>query len=100
LGTTFPWGTLLVNLTGSFLIGFLWESFDYAPISPDARTFIFIGMLGAFTTFSTYAFETVSLLKDKEFFVAAVNIFANNLLGICLCLAGFFSARLLFNSPG
>lgn len=97
MGATFPWGTLFVNLTGSFLIGFLWESFEYLTITPDARAFIFMGMLGSFTTFSTYAFETVNLFKDNEFLAATVNILASNLLGIFLCLAGFFSARLFFN---
>jgi CrcB protein len=96
-GTTFPWGTLFVNLTGSFLIGFLWELFEYLPVIPATRSFTFMGILGAYTTFSTYTFETVNLIRDREFAAATFNILTNNLLGIFLCFAGFFLARFVFN---
>lgn len=94
---TFPWGTLTVNLIGSFLIGFLWEHFEYVAAPPHFKVFIFIGLIGAFTTFSTYSLETFHLLRDKEILQALVNILANNLLGFFMCFSGFAAARHITN---
>jgi CrcB protein len=92
---TFPWGTFVVNLTGSFLIGVLIELFDSAIIPSEWRSFITIGFLGAYTTFSTYTLETVNLLRDGELKLAAFNIFASNLIGIAFVVLGIYSSRLL-----
>jgi fluoride exporter len=92
----FPWGTLGVNLLGCFLIGFLWSTFQRGSFSPNARIFIFVGMLGAFTTFSTYGLESVNLIMDKEMKMALTNIFCSNILGFFLIFAGFVVSRSIF----
>lgn len=93
----FPMGTLAVNLLGSLVIGFLWGISESRNISPNYRTFAFIGLLGGFTTFSSYALETMNLIRSNEIRQAITNILANNILGLVLVFAGFFAARELFN---
>jgi fluoride exporter len=94
---TFPLGTLMVNVIGSLVIGFLWGTWETANISSHLRTFIFIGILGGFTTFSTFSLETLNLFREGEFKMAIINILANNILGIAMVFAGFFAARSLVN---
>ncbi|HWP82179.1 MAG TPA: fluoride efflux transporter CrcB [Bacteroidota bacterium] len=94
-GETFPWGTLVVNLTGSFVIGVVIELFDTAIIPTEWRSFITIGFLGAYTTFSTYTLETVNLLRDGELKLATFNIVASNLMGILFVVLGIYSFRFL-----
>ena len=89
----FPWGTLFVNLTGSFVIGLLWGLFDVENLSPNFRNFVFAGILGGYTTFSTFTLESFSLLRDNEFGLALSSILASNVLGIMLVFTGFFTAR-------
>jgi len=89
----FPWGTMLVNTTGAFIIGILWGLVDNMNFSPNTRTFIFIGILGGFTTFSTYALETLNLFRDGNFKLALLNIVMSNVLAIFLVFAGFLLAR-------
>ena len=91
----FPWGTLVVNLTGCFLIGAFVELFDTAIIPSEWRSFISIGFIGAYTTFSTYSLETLNLLREGELRLASVNILASNLLGIVLVVLGIYSSRVL-----
>ncbi len=79
----FPYGTLAVNVIGSFLLGFLVRyAFLYNAFSPETRLLIFIGFLGAFTTFSTFSNETFNLLADGAMTPAMMNILANMLLGL------------------
>ncbi len=94
---TFPMGTLMVNLLGSLVIGFLWGISESRNISPNYRSFVFIGLLGGFTTFSTYALETMSLLRENEIRQALTNILATNVLGIILVFGGFLMAKGLLN---
>jgi len=91
--SVFPWGTLLVNVGGAFLIGLIWGIFEERGISPHLRTLIFIGFLGGFTTFSTFALETMNLFKEGAIKLAFVNILANNILCIVLVFGGFFIAK-------
>lgn len=91
----FPYGTLVVNLIGAFIIGFLWELFQNVIVSTNIRVFLFMGILGAFTTFSTFSLETVNLIKDKEYITALINILISNLGCIILVFSGFAAARLL-----
>jgi CrcB protein len=85
MGTDFPSGTLLVNIIGSFLIGFLMSTLeDRFVVYPALRIFLTIGILGGFTTFSSFSFETVALLRDGELFYASANI----LLSVVVCLGG------------
>ena len=83
----FPYGVLIVNILGCLLIGFLMTAFEGRfVISPSLRIFLTIGILGGFTTFSSFSYETVSLFKDGELFFGALNIFAN----VFLCLLGTY----------
>ena len=93
----FPWGTLCVNLVGCFLIGLLWELADNLIVPQSLKSFVFMGGLGAFTTFSTYGLETLNLLRDGEVRQAVLNIVVSNLVGLGLVLAGFILARLIFS---
>ena len=93
LGTGFPWGTLVVNILGSFLIGFLWQLFEYVPISSNMRSLIFIGGLGAFTTFSTFAFESLNLFRDGDISLGVANILLMDVLGLLLGLLGIILGR-------
>ncbi|RJQ45659.1 MAG: fluoride efflux transporter CrcB [Nitrospiraceae bacterium] len=97
LNSVFPWGTLCVNLTGSFIIGILWGFFDIENLSPNTRNFVFVGILGGFTTFSTFTLESFNLLRDKEIGLALANILASNILGIVLVFAGFLVSRHIIN---
>ncbi len=91
----FPYGTLTVNLIGSFVIGFfLTLALERFSWSPEIRVFVTVGFLGAFTTFSTFSYETVELLRNGVYLTAAANMGAN-LLG---CLAATFVGILLANA--
>jgi fluoride exporter len=95
LNQIFPWGTLVINLTGSFLIGFFFELFDRAIIPVEWRSLITIGFLGAYTTFSTYSLETLNLLREGEIKLGLLNILASNILGIILVFIGMGCSRFL-----
>jgi CrcB protein len=85
IGPSFPWDTLFVNATGSFIIGFI--AALTAPegqwlVSPHARSFIMIGLCGGYTTFSTFSLQTLALAQDKEWLYAG----GNAILSVVLCL--------------
>lgn len=94
-GAAFPIGTLLVNVVGCLLIGFLAQLFEEIIIPPNMRLLILTGTLGAFTTFSTYGLETVKLWQDGELRFALLNFVANNVIGILFVIIGFVLARTL-----
>jgi CrcB protein len=89
----FPLGTLMVNMIGSFIIGILWGLFESENMSQGVRVFLFIGILGGFTTFSSYALESYHLFKDGETRLALLNVMANNVFSILLVLVGLLVAR-------
>lgn len=89
----FPLGTLAVNLMGSFAIGILWGLLEIKNVSPLWRTFLFVGILGSFTTMSTFTLESFNLIRDGEIKFALANILANNVLAILLVFAGFSLTR-------
>jgi len=95
LGGSFPWGTLSVNLIGAFVIGFLWGLSEITIVSSDFRSFVFIGIIGSFTTFSTYSLETFNLFRDAEIKLVLANVLITNVLGIALVLSGFIASKYL-----
>jgi CrcB protein len=100
LGSAFPWGTLLVNVAGSFAIGLLAALFVAADgrllVSPEARAFVAVGILGGFTTFSSFSVETLNLARSGALGAAAAN--AGLSLVLCLAAVGLgFAAATLFN---
>jgi CrcB protein len=94
-GARFPWGTLIVNLAGCFLIGVAYSLAERgsAWMSPAVRVFFVTGYLGALTTFSTYALETVGAVEAEDRAGALLNVAANNLLGLGLVVLGAWAAR-------
>lgn len=93
----FPVGTLAVNLIGSLAIGFLWGLFEHVDVSPQARMFALMGILGGFTTFSTFSLETFNLFRDGEFRIAFLNILLTNAAGIAFVFIGFILSRHLIS---
>ncbi len=87
-GPAFPTGTLIVNLAGCLLIGVVFAFSEKAIISPSVRLFLMTGFLGGLTTFSSYAFETVTLFADGSRAFSLTNIALNNVLGLGLALLG------------
>lgn len=96
LGHRFPWGTLLVNLAGCFLIGlaFALAARGNSLMHPAQRLFFITGFLGALTTFSTYALETVDAARAQSMLVAVSNLLLNNFLGAALVLLGMWAGRI------
>ena len=92
LGDRFPWGTLFVNVLGCFLLGWLVRSVAISDsISDSSKLFLGTGILGAFTTFSTFGVQTV-LLWEKSMTAAAMNVVCNLLIGVVAVLAGMYLA--------
>ena len=93
-GESFPWGTMAVNLVGCFLAGVVFYfAEERSLLSPTARTVIMIGLLGGFTTFSSYGLQTFTLLRDGEFGLATLNVAVSNVLGLLLVWAGYVAFR-------
>jgi CrcB protein len=89
-GETFPVGTFAVNALGCFLAGVLFYlMYDRFLTSPTLRSVIFIGLLGGFTTFSSYGLQTFTLLRDGEISMALLNIGLSNVAGLFLVWAGY-----------
>jgi CrcB protein len=97
-GESFPTGTLVVNLLGCFLIGLLYHVMEERLlVDPVIRTAILIGFLGAFTTFSSYSLQTLTLLRDGELLLAGTYVAVSNLAGLALVWCGYQSAKLLLD---
>ncbi len=93
-GASFPWGTLAVNLTGAFLIGVIAEWLLLRQDSPESwRLLLVVGVLGGYTTFSAYALEIVTLMRDDKLLRAMAYVLVSNVAGIALCFLGVALAR-------
>ncbi len=94
IGADFPFGTLVVNALGSFLLGFLSRFLlEHFIVDELVRIGVLVGFLGAFTTYSTFSYESIMLLQEGDFLKAATNIFANTGICIFLCLSGVQIAK-------
>jgi len=91
----YPWGTLAVNLIGSFLAGLIWFLAEATYLPVPVKPFVLIGILGGFTTFSTCMLETFHLMREGEYYLALGNILLSNLLGIVLVISGVMLAELI-----
>jgi fluoride exporter len=94
LGLEFPWGTLIVNLVGSFLIGVVNElASDALTLSPEARLFLATGVMGGLTTYSTFSHETVRLVEAQAWTSAWINVTVTTVACVGLCFGGIAAAR-------
>lgn len=91
-GAEFPWGTLTVNISGSFLLGLLWPVVALSPSMTPGRALVEVGCVGAFTTFSTFAFEVVTLVEAGEWARATLYVLASLGLGVGAIVLGFLIA--------
>jgi CrcB protein len=93
-GGTFPLGTLLINLSGSFLLGLILRYAVETPtLTPEARAFLTIGFCGGYTTFSTFSYETVVLMEDGQWPRAALYVVLSVALSLLATFLGFAAAR-------
>lgn len=89
LGIVFPYGTFVINITGSFILGFFMAfGQDRAWVNPGLRLFFAVGFLGAYTTFSTFEYESVRLIQEGELLLAIVNLVGSVLAGGIAALSG------------
>ena len=96
LGPVFPYGTLFINVVGSFIVGFfvIWTA-ERVLVDPRWRLLVVVGFCGSFTTFSSYAFETMSYFEQGQWMLMLGNVFSNNLLCLGAALGGMALARVL-----
>ena len=95
-GTAFPYGNLIINLTGSFILGlFMALVTDRFLVSPQWRLFIAIGFLGSYTTFSSYAYESLNLIMTGQGTLGLLNLFGSSFLGGLAVFAGILIGRLI-----
>ncbi|MFW5972345.1 MAG: fluoride efflux transporter CrcB [Bacteroidota bacterium] len=93
-GLDFPYGTLTVNLLGCLAIGFLWSLSERAAFDPALAAFVFVRLLGSFTTFSTYGLELLNLIRSGNI-AGALGYFAfSNVVGIAAVALGYFAGRI------
>lgn len=93
---TFPWGTFVVNVSGSFVLGFLVSTFAHRfAVHPDLRVALTVGFLGAYTTFSTFALETFEFTQTGSPGLALLNIGASMVVGLAALWVGILMGRAL-----
>ena len=93
LGTTFPYGTMLVNVIGCLLAGLVFGLAETRGVPSVVRLLVLTGFLGGFTTFSTFALETVNFLQSGSWAVAVGSFVANNLIGCAFVVGGIFLGK-------
>jgi CrcB protein len=93
-GSTFPYGTFLINVTGSFVIGFFLTFVTERFIAPPStRSFFVVGFLGAYTTFSSYMFEAISLIQARAYLTALAYLLGGVIVGLIAVAAGVITGR-------
>lgn len=90
---SFPIGILSINVLGSFLIGLCWAFAEAFQFSQNTRAFLFVGLFGGFTTFSSYTLDTMILFKEGEYKIAFVNILISNIFGLAAVFLGLLSGK-------
>ena len=100
VGAGFPAGTMVVNVAGSFLLGLSFRYLQAIPASPELRALVAIGLLGGFTTFSTFSFESAALLQDGEWGKAAAYALGSLVLGLIAVFVGFWVAAAVLRVRG
>ena len=100
-GNAFPWGTLAVNVLGSFLIGAIaeWASGGLLGVTPTVRLFVATGVLGGFTTFSTFSLDALTLIRNGEPLPALAYAAGSVVFGLAAAYAGMLAARLVTAHP-
>ena len=99
VATALPLGTLVINVVGSFLLGFIVRiGLETSAISPEMRFFLATGVCGGFTTFSTFSYETFRLLEDGEYGTAGVYVASSVVLSLLACAIGMGAARALISA--
>jgi CrcB protein len=94
LSADIPYGTFIVNLTGSFILGFfLAWTLERVEVDPRWRSFVAVGFCGAYTTFSSYSYETYALLEQSNYALAVMNFVCNNIFSLLAVIAGIALAR-------
>jgi CrcB protein len=95
-GSAFPYGTLVINASGSFILGFFMVLISERVLGhPNWQLFFAIGFLGAYTTFSTFSFESLALIQERLYLQASANVVGSVVLGLIAVLAGMIVGRLL-----
>lgn len=95
-GTAFPFGTLIINLTGSFILGvFITLATERFLLDPRWRVLVAVGFLGAYTTFSSYTYESVNLMLKGQTWLGLLDLFGSSFLGGLAVIAGVLLARVL-----
>jgi CrcB protein len=93
---TLPFGTLSVNVAGSFILGFIVFYFDAQElISTELRVLLTVGFCGGFTTFSTFSFETINLIRDSEYLFAVINISLNIILTLFAVIIAYYLTKII-----
>ena len=96
VGSGFPWGTALVNVLGSFLFGVIWSLAEgRLALTPQTRAIVLTGFMGAFTTFSTFMFETSGLMRDAQWTWALGNVALHVVIGLVCLFAGLAIGQLM-----
>ena len=97
---TFPWGTLVVNVLGCFLLGFAFRMLQFSVLPPALRGAVTVGFLGAFTTFSTFSVEAVGLIQEERWSRAIGYVGGSVALGLAALVAGLWLAAALHRPGG
>lgn len=95
-GGSFPWGTMVINVSGCFVFGLFWAlAVERFNIGGEFRIIVLLGFMGAFTTFSSFVFESMELLKDSQCLLAGLNMVGQNVLGLVGLFLGWTLGRMV-----